>query len=189
MLQQQYPQLFDSAEETMQWYYLKYPDPSRDALLCLRSQIDETPENSYTVGITVPVSTILPSFHFSSDNQFFSVSSFSLSLSSDQDYTLQMDASSDGRKLQDPDTLSDPDTFSCEIAQSPFTLYMQDTNRSGLYRLLSIFLVGLLALCLVLFLTAFTVLRRFLNRLTDCFMKISQDISDFFDSLDATKKM
>lgn len=186
VLQQLHPQIFDSTADSTQWYYLKYRNEANDALLFLRIQSDDAYPHNYVLGITLPVAAILPSFSSSSDSHFFSVSSFSLKLISNPDCTLLMNDTLTADIPSENQTMEG--TFFAEITQTPFSLYIEDIHQSGLSRLLSIFLLGLLLLCLLLFFIAFVVLRHFLKKVTVSLNGISENISDFVDSIDSKNK-
>lgn len=185
-LLQHYPGLLENPSESVQWYYLKYTDSTQNAFLCLLSQ--NTSSNvTYTAAVSLLATDLLPSFSSSEDNHLFSMSDFLFDIVPDSAATLWMDSKAEMEtQFSGFEQLVKEETgiFSAEIASTPFTLYIQDTQNSALNQLFLSLLGGTLLLCLLLFAAAFITLRHFLKKLTAALTAFSEQFSHFHKSLD-----
>ncbi|MBO5070566.1 MAG: hypothetical protein J6C37_09425 [Roseburia sp.] len=181
----QYPQLFSNPSEELQWYYLKYEEPSRDSLLCLQSAAVANEENYYTLGIVIPTSVILPTVTVvSNDSGIFSDFIIETSILPDNSAILFMDTVEEKQAASsDFSAQQSSEYFSSKIGTSPFTLYIQFSKES-LNKMLFSFFLGMLAICITLFFAAYITQKLFIKKMTWAFQSLSDQFSNFLDTKD-----
>lgn len=178
----QYWELFHTPSDKIQWYYLKYEDYSKDCLLCLQSVSFFDTEDYYTLGVVIPVDVVLPTITtISDDSNIFSNLLVSASILPDSDAILYMDEA----EAEQPSS-SDKhfvENFSSRIGTLPFSLYLQFSKES-LNRMLFFFFLGIVTICIILFLSAYITQKFFVRKMIQAFQALSNQFSIFLDNED-----
>lgn len=182
----QYHDLFRNPPGEIQWYYLKYTDSAKDALLCLQSVAAGNEEDSYTIGIVISTSRMLPMIVDNlEDSGIFSDFILDANILPDSDVVLFMD----GKDVEYFDSFHDAERrksenyFTERIGSYPFTFYLQYSKESLNEMQLSFF-VGMIVICIVIFVAAYIIQKLFINRTTMALQDMSDRFSQFIDNFD-----
>ena len=182
----QYPELFRTPSEELQWYYLKYEDSSRDSLLCLQSAAVVQNGDYYTLGIVIPTTAILPTVTVVSDHTgVFSDFITETALLADSDAILPMDAAEGSSESTGSSAMQSSEYVSSRIGTSPFTLRIRFSN-SAMNKMLLSFFLGMCAICIVLFLAAYLTQKLFIKKIACALQTLSHQFSTFLDTKNNT---
>lgn len=166
ILHHSHPEIFDNPQDINRWFYVSYNDKYQDELLYIQLK-----ENGTIMGVSLLVNEFLLDINQNNHKAvYFSENIQSSALTPNNDALISANDIDNGIKEK---TYG----YSVKVGQKPFTMNIENNNKH-FQTMLILFFIGILILCISIFVAARIILKKFLKRLTESLTALYHQFSE-----------